>query len=65
MRPKRSLRFGLFGEQEPGAGMSSQSRLVHVFAAVFETREKAFAFGDPHWEPEPADDVSDEEYAAW
>ncbi|MBY3082737.1 hypothetical protein HFO63_14940 [Rhizobium laguerreae] len=45
--------------------MSSQSRPLHVFAAVFETREKAFAFGHPHWGPEPADDVSNEEYAAW
>ncbi|TDK31262.1 hypothetical protein E2F50_20170 [Rhizobium deserti] len=38
---------------------------IHVFTALFESSEEAFAFAHPHWEPEPGDDASDEEYAAW
>ena len=38
---------------------------VHVFTALFENTEAAFAFAHPHWEPEPDEHVSDEDYAAW
>ena len=32
---------------------------------MFETSEAAFAFVYPHWEPEPDQHASDEDYAAW
>lgn len=38
---------------------------VHIFTMSFERNEDALAFGHPHWEPEPGDDVPDEEYSAW
>lgn len=38
---------------------------IGVFTALFASNEEALAFGLPHWEPEPGDDVSDEQYAAW
>lgn len=43
----------------------SKSSDIHVFTALFATNNEALAFGHPHWEPEPAQDVSDEEYMAW
>ncbi|MBB2674998.1 UNVERIFIED_ORG: hypothetical protein GGE44_004591 [Rhizobium esperanzae] len=44
--------------------MASRSE-VHVFTAVFESNEAAFAFVHPHWEPEPDEHTSDEDYVAW
>ena len=32
---------------------------------MFESKEAAFAFAHPHWEPEPDEHASDEDYAAW
>ena len=49
----------------PDAPISPRPSLLHVFAAAFETHESALAFGRPQWEPEPGEDVSDEDYAAW
>ncbi|MGF1522875.1 MAG: hypothetical protein ACFBSF_11225 [Leptolyngbyaceae cyanobacterium] len=38
---------------------------LHVFAASFASREEACLYTEEQWEPEPGDDVSDDEYAAW
>lgn len=38
---------------------------LHVFAGSFPSRGDACLHSEPHWEPEPDDSVSDEEYAAW
>ena len=38
---------------------------VHVLAGRFESREEAVRYTEPLWEPEPGDDVSDEQYAEW
>jgi len=38
---------------------------VHVFAGTFESREEAVLYTEPQWEPEPAEDVSDERYREW
>jgi hypothetical protein len=41
------------------------TQAVHVLAGRFESREEAVAYTEPQWEPEPGDDVSDEQYAEW
>jgi hypothetical protein len=33
--------------------------------ASFETEGQALAYSQPHWEPEPGEKASDEEYQAW
>lgn len=38
---------------------------IHVFTALFENKDEALAYTQPQWEPEPPDEVSDEEYEAW
>ncbi|WP_425617267.1 hypothetical protein NA78x_000940 [Anatilimnocola sp. NA78] len=38
---------------------------VHVFSGQFGDREAATRYSEAQWEPEPSDDVSDEEYSAW
>src|SRR4051794_41026919 len=38
---------------------------LHVFAGTFASRADACKYTQQQWEPEPGDDVSDEEYAAW
>lgn len=43
----------------------SESSDIHVFTALFATNDGASAFGHPHWEPDPSQDASDEEYTAW
>jgi len=42
-----------------------ESSDIYVFTAHFATNDEASAFGHPHWEPEPGQDASDEEYSAW
>ncbi|SCB62060.1 hypothetical protein GA0061105_1315 [Rhizobium aethiopicum] len=43
----------------------SDNPYIHVFTAHFATNDEASTFGHPHWEPEPGQDASDEEYSAW
>lgn len=38
---------------------------VHVFVGEFVTRDDACQYTEAQWEPEPDEDVSDEEYEAW
>lgn len=38
---------------------------LHIFAGHFATREDACLYTEAQWEPEPGDNVSDQEYAAW
>jgi len=42
-----------------------ESSDIHVFTALFATKDEASTFGHPHWEPEPSQDASEEEYTAW
>ena len=41
------------------------TQAVHVLAGRFESRDEAVAYTEPQWEPEPGDEVSDEQYAEW
>ena len=38
---------------------------VHVFAGQFPSRSAACEYTEAQWEPEPSEDASDEDYAAW
>lgn len=38
---------------------------VHVFVWTFNSVKAARAYTEPHWELEPGDDASDEEYRGW
>ena len=38
---------------------------LHVFVGSFPSRDDACQYAEEQWEPEPGDDASDEEYAAW
>ena len=38
---------------------------LHVFVGSFSSREEACQYTEPQWQPEPGDEASDEEYAAW
>ncbi|WP_152979937.1 hypothetical protein [Mesorhizobium sp. 1M-11] len=37
----------------------------HIFVATFASEVDAASFTEKQWEPEPGDEASDEEYAAW
>lgn len=41
------------------------SQQLHVFVGHFASHEDAARYALPQWEPEPGEDVSDEEYSAW
>lgn len=45
--------------------MSDKSNIVHVFTGKFDGEQEATAYTRPQWEPEPGEDVSDEEYEEW
>ncbi len=38
---------------------------VWVFVGHFESEAQALAYTQEQWEPEPGEEVSDQEYAAW
>ena len=38
---------------------------IHVFIGKFLNRELALKYTEPFWEPEPNENVSDEEYNEW
>ncbi|MCB9599918.1 MAG: hypothetical protein H6721_24105 [Sandaracinus sp.] len=38
---------------------------VHVFSGSFASREDATDYSEAQWAPEPGEDASEEEYAAW
>lgn len=45
--------------------MEAEGGHLHIFLAAFPSEADAVAFSQKQWEPEPGDETSDEEYAAW
>jgi hypothetical protein len=45
--------------------MEAEGGHLHFFLAAFPSEADALAFSQKQWEPEPGEDASDEEYAAW
>jgi len=45
--------------------MQTRSRRLYVFIASFGTEAEALAYCQPHWEQEPDEKASDEDYQAW
>ncbi len=43
----------------------STSKSDFIFLGSFDSRQAACEYTEPQWEPEPGDEVSDEEYSAW
>lgn len=45
--------------------MEAEDGHLHIFHAAFASEADAVAFSQKQWEPEPGDEASDGEYAAW
>lgn len=45
--------------------MATEDGHLHIFLAAFGSQADAVAFSQKQWEPEPSEETSDEEYAAW
>ncbi|MEO9338152.1 hypothetical protein ABFT80_11985 [Mesorhizobium sp. SB112] len=45
--------------------METKPRHLHIFISSFATKADALGFSQEQWEPEPGENVSEEEYKAW